>query len=398
MARIFYLGAPSRVRLPPDATLERALSATGGNTGNLLIGQAIRRQLKAECIVDRRELGAEYISNNFDRVIVGASNFLYRNFDFSIWADFLERVKLPCTIIGLGAQAPDYASPVEVTPGTLKLIRIISDRSRTLGVRGPWSASVLSDLGIKNVRVVGCPAMFWNCKPTLEFKIPAQRRPLAVALSGAAQGVEHAGNPAAARQVEHQLTQLSVKHGYPYILQNALELAQLAAGEPLKDPALLPGLREIYGLSELSVPEFLKFTKQNTRIYFKIAEWHAALREFDFVLGSRFHGCLLAILAGVPSFIFAHDARTLEMCVWLNLPHKPVEQAGKLVVEELYESADLEKLQRTYTARYQNYIEFLNENGVEHVLKPAGTLLGSQPCALEGRGTVGALREPEIKA
>jgi len=369
-ARIFYLGAPSRVELPPDATVVQAIQQTGGNTGNLLIGNAIKRHLRAECIVNRGTmLGWEYVAKNFDRVVLGASNFLYRDFDFGRWADFLEATKLPCTVFGLGAQAPDYGKVVEVPAGTRRLLKVISERSTSLGVRGHWTASILADLGITNLRVIGCPGIYWTGKPALDLKPAAKHRPLAVALNGAANGVAHASNAAAAKTVEVKLARLSFKHGYPYFLQNEADLAAIGANLPgAFESYRIELLMDQYGLSDIGPGKFIEFVKRNTRIHFKVVEWHAAMQQFDFVVGTRFHGCLIALQAGVPCFVFPHDARTRELCELLCLPHRLVTESGTLDVESLYETLEPKALEQAYERLYKNYVTFLEENGLEHNL------------------------------
>lgn len=44
-------------------------------------------------------------------------------------------------------------------------------------------------------------------------------------------------------------------------------------------------------------------------------------RRFDLVIGTRFHGCMLAIQAGVPSICIPHDSRTLELCQSTKIPY-----------------------------------------------------------------------------
>ena len=88
----------------------------------------------------------------------------------------------------------------------------------------------------------------------------------------------------------------------------------------------------------------------------------------DFVLGTRFHGCLIGLLAGVPSFVFVHDARTREMCELLRIPHLDVRHVGEINVRAIYDSLDLEALQSAYSRLYQNYVDFLDENGLDHCL------------------------------
>lgn len=318
-------------------------------------------------------LGWDYVAKNFDRVVLGASNFLYRQSDFGRWADFLEATKLPCTVIGLGAQAPEYGCRVEVPDGTRRLLKLISERSTTLGVRGHWTASILNDLGITNLRVIGCPSIYWNCKPSLEFKPTTQRRALAVAVNGAANGVQHASDAVAAKEIEVQLARLSFARGYPYFLQNEADLAAIAAGLPDSlDSYRLELLMQHYGLSDIGPRKFIEFVKNNTRIHFKVGEWRTAMEQFDFVVGTRFHGSLLAVLAGVPCFVYAHDARTRELCELLRLPHRPVAEERTVDIEALYQSLDLRPLEQTYRQLYQNYVQFLEENGFEHTLTGPG--------------------------
>lgn len=373
-ARIFYLGAPARVLQPPDVSLSKAVQETGGNTGNLLIGDAIKRHLRAQSFISRGTiLGTEYVAENFDCIVIGASNFIYRDFDFGEWADFVEATKLPCTVFGLGAQAPEFGRAVEVPAGTRKLLELISERSTTLGVRGHWTASILGDLGITNVRVIGCPAIYWTCQPSLEIKPTAKHRPLAVAVNGTAGGVAHTSDAAAAKALEAQLARLSFRRDYPYFLQNETDMAAIAADLPEAfESYRIQLLMEQYGLSDIGPREFISFVKNNTRIYFDVEKWHAAMKPFDFVVGSRFHGCLMGLLAGMPCFVYAHDARMRELCELLRAPHATVKKAGLVDIDELYHQLDLKPMERAYRELYANYICFLEENGFEHNLSPAG--------------------------
>jgi hypothetical protein len=398
-SRILYLGAPSRVELLPESSVVDALQGSGGNTGNLLIGDAIKRHLRAELFLAPWELPPpDQVARDFDQVVLGASNFLYRDFDFSHWADFLEATKLPCTMFGLGAQGPSYGCRVEVPVGTRRLLKLVSERSTTLGVRGHWTASILSDLGISNIRVIGCPAMYWTCKPALALKPRTTNHPLAVALNGAANCVPHAGTPDAAQRIETQLVQLSFQHGFPYFLQSELELAAIAANLPdACGKHRIQALLDQYGLSSISPKAFIRFVKRNTRIHFKVSEWHAALRQFDFVVGSRFHGSLMAVLAGVPCFVYAQDARTRELCDLLHLPHTMADMAPPVNIEALYCALELKPLECAYRDLYANYICFLEENGFEHNLThPSfelrnGEAAHSQAAPLEPLPSAGSL-------
>jgi len=146
-------------------------------------------------------------------------------------------------------------------------------------------------------------------------------------------------------------------------------------------------LMQNYGLSDIGPRRFIEFVKSNTRIHFKVGEWRAAMERFDFVVGSRFHGSLIAALAGVPCFVYAHDARTKELCELLRLPHRPVTEQGSVDIDALYDSLDLSPLERTYRQLYENYIQFLEENGFKHNLAMRRQ---------EGRNGAESLRHTEL--
>jgi polysaccharide pyruvyl transferase WcaK-like protein len=44
------------------------------------------------------------------------------------------------------------------------------------------------------------------------------------------------------------------------------------------------------------------------------------LLGFDFVVGTRIHGAMLGLQAGIPSLCIAHDSRTREMCEVMQVP------------------------------------------------------------------------------
>jgi len=368
MSRVFYLGAPPDIRhVGKDSVAER-LRATGNNCGNLLIGHAISRHLKPELTRGNITRDAAFVNDNFDYILIGASNFLYSRFDFGPYAAFLEAVDLPCVIVGLGAQAPAYADRVSVPEGTERMVRIISERSTSLGVRGYFTAATLVDMGIHNVRVIGCPSMYWNGAPTLTIAYGRSGDTLAVAVNGSAEVAPHAEDMDAARALEARLARLSIENGYPYILQNELALMELAGGVRDSSHKSIPALRKIYGLDDVSADDFVRFARTNVRTYFDVEQWVAEMARFDLVIGSRFHGCLAALLAGVPAYVFVHDTRTREMCELLRVPHASVRNSGAIDVEAIYATLDLDALTTAYRYLYQNYVAFLEENDIEHCL------------------------------
>jgi hypothetical protein len=389
-ARVLYLGPPGAVQLPDTASVNDLMLATGRNTGNLLIGDAIRRQLRAErfetigALLQRAgeplttprlanfsSLNRRDIEADFDVVVIGASNFLFERFDFSNWATFLESVRLPCVIIGLGAQAPDYTHPVRVPDGTARMIRIIAERSKSLGVRGRFTAMTLEAMGLKNIRLIGCPSMYWTCEPALTVNSRQASERLAVSVNGSANVIAHSSDPDALRMVERMIARLSFDYGYPYILQNEMELMEIVRnGASAIDANRTRALMDDYGLSGATPESFIDYVRRHMAVFSDTQAWLSAVGRCDFVLGTRFHGCLVGLLTGVPCLIVVHDARTREMCELLCIPHLEARTVTTLDVDRLYRSLNLDELKATYSRRCHDYCDFLNENDLDHRVGP----------------------------
>src|SRR5579859_5802915 len=290
MARIFYIGAPLYASLAENAPVAELLRLSGYNTGNLLIGNSIKRHLKAE--LSHGDLTQDWgeIRRNFDCIVVGAANYLCAGFDFEHYANFLEAVDLPCVVIGLGAQAPGYGSRVEIPEGTVRMVKALSKRSASLGVRGYFSAATLIEMGIKNVRVIGCPSLFWTCQPTLNFTHQTPTDGLKVALNGSANVVRHSANAAAAKKLEVSLARLSFENGYRYILQNEQEMMEIASGRgSIYSEETIRRLMDQYGVPYMWPEAFVDAVKKHMICYSSVDSWYEALRQCDFAIGSRFH-------------------------------------------------------------------------------------------------------------
>ena len=72
---------------------------------------------------------------------------------------------------GVGAQAPAWGK-LDLSPAEQRIWKIIADQSPRSACAATYTAEVLWDLGIKNVRIVGCPTAFRNNDPDLRIDLP----------------------------------------------------------------------------------------------------------------------------------------------------------------------------------------------------------------------------------
>jgi polysaccharide pyruvyl transferase WcaK-like protein len=84
-------------------------------------------------------------------------------------------------------------------------------------------------------------------------------------------------------------------------------------------PDVLEKIR-LYVRPKLTTAEFTRWMRRYGTTFIDAASWIDAMRKFDFVVGPRFHGVMLAVQAGVPGGVIAHDSRTFELCETMGIP------------------------------------------------------------------------------
>ena len=368
--RILFLGAPVSPQSNPSLSYEQRFAATGQNTGNLLIGQSLFEELQFTEYGYGTSLQPCDVNERYDVIVIAAANFIFRKFDLSALTNFIESTKLPCVIVGLGAQAPATSYKVtDIPDGSRRFLHVVSDRSNTVGVRGYFTAEVMNDFGIKNVRAVGCPSLYRALTRNLKIVRPDLAKPLRVSLNGSRNVIDHAISPEAARRVEAKILMLSIENGYEYVLQNENpEMQVLWSSEWPTEFA--PHVQSIVARLELNISEntLINHIRSKNRLFFELDEWDKYISCFDYSLGSRFHGNLIALTNGVAATILTHDSRTTEMAELMSIPHVPVEDATHLNVNELAAAGDYDRFERKYQLLYDRFAEFLNENGLSHKL------------------------------
>ena len=106
--------------------------------------------------------------NQLDYIFLRGSNYIHTNGKWDPITRVLEQTKVPVIAFGIGVQTPDNSEEY-VNESTKRFLQVVSHRSATLGVRGYLSKKALNSIGIKNVRIFGCPTAFRHCKPKLRL-------------------------------------------------------------------------------------------------------------------------------------------------------------------------------------------------------------------------------------
>jgi hypothetical protein len=307
------------------------------------------------------------INAEYDYVFLRGSNYVHKDMDWQNATEVLKRLKIPVIAWGIGAQAP-VKGKLELSEQSKLMLRLMADSTTSIGVRGAYSAQVLWDLGIKNVRIVGCPTAFRRNNPNLEIKL----RPLEqIKTAGVTLRREVSGTYA--RDIEQYLT---FHRDMVKDLAARFDVVLMAQGE-IEEKKIVFGTAEQReeGIAELKANEWVRKwyldeemeKLHRERLFYSdvVADYEALVQQKDMVLGYRLHGNLMALANGTPSVYFTYDSRTVEFAETYQIPNFDVFSGKTFSLEEYWDQSLFDKFNRAYRFMYREMRQFLVENNVD---------------------------------
>lgn len=364
--KILIWGA--QASLPAGESFDINFARSGENFGNILIGSGVASVLdNCEFILRDQLSSPEEADERCDHIVIPAANFLWKGFDFAYMADFIEATNLPVTILGLGAQTNDRSRVSEIHPNTLRLVKIISERSPSLGVRGYYTAEVLAAHGILNVEVLGCPSLYTNLKPPTEIKTLTVDDLGNLAVNFSRRVSSHSFSPPALRAIENALLKIAIRFNLDFVAQDELEELALAFDEFDKYP--IEGVSNYF--SNNNKEETLRYFSDNGNYFCNYADWARFISHKSGTVGSRLHGNIISLVNGLPGFVIAHDSRTLEICALAGIPYLNVNDIDPNSFDEndlvgFITSACYNTYQSNIKVLFKRYKKFLDNNLLEN--------------------------------
>ncbi|WP_258044826.1 polysaccharide pyruvyl transferase family protein [Streptomyces sp. SM11] len=346
-----------------EQSLHKDVFAT--NAGNLIFSDASHKILttpRVEVVsngIRTIPSEAERINEEYDAFVVPLANAFRPTFERSLTrlTQLIEKLRIPVVVLGVGAQANLAYDTTRLKPmeSTVKrFVTAVLDRSTSIGVRGECTEAYLKGLGFRDVEVIGCPSMFMHGETfTVEKGVESLTPESLISVNGAHSAVRSYGLDAIIRQAHQRYPNLR------FVGQNLLEAELLhwrrtsnAAGTQTSMP---------------THPSHPMYREGKVRLYVDPATWISELGEFDFSFGSRIHGNIAALLAGVPSTVLCSDSRTLELCRYFGIPHRKISEVSKNIdPAELYEAADFGELVNGHKERFLRFTGFMENNGLEN--------------------------------
>ncbi|MFT4109705.1 polysaccharide pyruvyl transferase family protein [Propionicimonas sp.] len=370
-------GRPPHRPVPLEAAhAYRGVGTFATNSGNLLFQDAIYRTLRTpdtELVVDslsteRPGMDArhiERINDEFDVLVLSLANAFREDFltPLGRLTDVVEKLRIRVVVTCVGAQLGLDGDPrtagEAIDEATTRFVRAVLERSESLAVRGELTRGYLEHLGFPGERldVVGCPSLHLFEEGTTVTRpgttLPPEAR-IALNLTPS---------------VPFSDALLSANYDrYPnltYVPQDNETLGLMLWGEEFDAPPGMPGT--------LSQPAY---RDDRMRFFVEPRPWLDYLSTRDFACGTRIHGNVAGLLAGIPAFQFAHDSRTLELAEfhrmpYLSTPTGPGRVDPELVdLAALYERTDLAAFNAAREPNRALWTAFLDRNGLPHLDRP----------------------------
>lgn len=282
-------------------------------------------------------------------------------------ADFVEKLDMPVCVFGLGSQARQGQSlaEAEVDPRSVRLLQVLADKSEVVAVRGEFTADLCRKLGVHNVQVVGCQSAYVvgvrNWDRTL--KVPqTPRRPVTNLSLGP--------NETALLRLAMRVKADVIGQGNP--VEEGIKLGRIDRESFVAnthDGFTWPFLERLFKADKLDRGAYFDYVQAHFHKFYTVRDWRDHMRRYDFCFGTRFHGNMAALLAGVPALWLAHDMRTDELCRHLNLPVMPHDDLkGVRRLSELTERTDYGAFRAAFPARLAEFRDYLARNGVTDLL------------------------------
>ena len=341
---------------------------TGGNIGNMIFTNSIARTLLVDddTVIDYLDLRrqklddayAAFVNETYDFFLIPLANaFKSTNYDeLMIITAFVKKLKIPCCIIGVGIQRTiSKARFSEVYPHCEEakaMVAAVLEKSPMIGVRGELTGEFLQDLGFlpeKDFTVIGCPSMFTYGDTLPEIKPTVLSAASTISFNSK---VEFEKLDGYRPFVEFASRNMELFPNMIYVQQQIDDVRMIYLDSIKQDLRAKKSYDVSKAVSFTNIPAWIDYFRENV----------------DFSFGSRIHGNVAAILAGVPSVAVPYDRRVLELAEYHNIPYIKVKPLAKVkTLYDVFERADFSSVHRGHKERFQHYLDFLHTLGLDTI-------------------------------
>lgn len=318
------------------------------NTGTYLMTDTLAKIIDIDKFIPR----FYEFNENVDTVITNVFHRIGANLkvDFPYWENILNHVnRIVPLSLGFAFENGEIA-PMDAS--LLRLLQMIAERVE-IGVRTEWDAEFLEKAGIKNVIVIGCPSLFYHMNR--DFMIDTSKKEISSVNFNFTSDFRNLGISQKEAVDIHWKLLLWMKRLYEKL---SIKVNLTLQKQPFAEISDMHDVLLSYG-------EIHEFYKDCGRYFYSVKDWIEGLSTDDFSMGSRFHGNIAAILAGVPTLMVNVDKRMEGMNKFFRIPSIDIREFNSKKPLSFYqELADYSEFNKVYRERFDNFIEYCSRNGV----------------------------------
>ena len=363
----------SAMPLGEDKNISEVLihNLVGDNTGNLLFQNSVARVIMTEdteitTINVKRKFSQEEIerfNSEYEMFLIPLANAFRISFidQFRYLTDLVERLTIPCVVIGIGIQrnldATAWNYPYD--EAATEFVKAVLNKSEIIGIRGELTAEYLKRHGFvpeKDFTVIGCPSLY-----TYGDMLPELNLPELTPKSKVSVNFKTMLRPELYSFIRKEIDKFE---DCTFVTQVIKEIKAMYVGYPhpeMENGREVPKDYPIHFSNEM-------MTSNHMVGFLDQTSWLNYLATRDFNFGSRIHGDISSLLAGTPCYIFASDGRVKELAEYHNIPHMSLfDIKDDTDIFDLYEKADYSLLQKGHKQRVSHYLDFLDKNGVKRI-------------------------------
>lgn len=320
-----------------NANIETNLGKVGLNSGNMLFWHSLSNILDVdghtlqECAWKKVDL------NPYNSFVTTDLIWIQENATFPGVRKQLELAgDRPLVPISIGLQSGTAKKDFRMHEDTVRLLAELQERC-ALGIRGQYTAEILNMHGIKNIKVIGCPSMYFPFD--YRFKIRKKETDLRQV------SVNMRSMYSPLQQKEQKFMVYAANHKYSFCEQTSHPFCPAIC----KDGPTFEYLN--------------KWLNTHKTIFFDVDDWRGYMSDMDFSMGCRFHGNVIALWSGVPALFITVDSRTTEMCNHFKLPTISMNDFdAEKDIHYYYDLADYTQFNKNYALRLDEFIDFLKGN------------------------------------
>jgi hypothetical protein len=241
-------------------------------------------------------------------------------------------------------------------------------------LRGTYTQNLLNDYGIANTWVTGCPSLLKSGSIPPEISNVRNELDFSRVII---QGTRHEdSNSIFSESACNRLNLDIYRYGFiknvSILLQSEVPDIHLAMSRDLDintETKIVEFLTSIY----LSDADSIKtYIRNKAKLFWNLEEWFGYLPKYQYLIGTRIHGVISAILSGIPATLIKHDERTAELASQIGLPVIDLKTIGKFdeeFIEKSYMECNFSEFNRKRNEYHDNFLHFFEENDIKCSLR-----------------------------